>query len=219
MQGNINAFGLIACIVLTIAMVVLLKRRAVTVRGLLFGVCISVLVMFVAVATSAHLCHAGNPFTQWLIPCIAIIVVFCVIEAPAPRLMGTLVLSVAAIGLSFHFSELVHWNGYTGNPNGAWRSKNYRLAQIGTTLRESAADGNQPVSAGWLRDVVIPLPEEVVAWMDGLDTYPRSSHYWHTWLTGIYRTESIPADVWFAGGIPGATPGQLEVRPRDRVAE
>jgi hypothetical protein len=76
--------------------------------------------------------------------------------------------------------------------------------------------------SGWLQDQLsgsVLKAESEEAYQDlfgRLDHIGKARHVWHTWLTGIYRTESIPADVWFKGGTPGTDVSQLEVRPRDR---
>ena len=210
MHGTINAIGLIACVALTAAALIFADRQRASLKQILIGVLIALSTMIGAGVVSAHLCRAGQPFTQWLIPCICIIAIVSKVHRLGLRISATAILVIAAFVLSFHFSELVHWSGYTGNPHEAEHLQQARLRGLAESLRANESLDELP--AGWLREVAPALDAESVAWLEDLDSQPEMRRYWHTWLTWIYRPHSLPADVWYPGGPIAENASRVELR-------
>ncbi|MCR4415993.1 MAG: hypothetical protein NUV77_26555 [Thermoguttaceae bacterium] len=111
---------------------------------------------------SLHLCGAGTPKAQWVLPgiCWALLMLFI----PQRRLRRWLsaVSMVALVALVFHYLDLVHGRDYSGNPDWedrvrargrqidvfpywhTWLTGIYGKAEIEAAQDEPHAPGRQP---------------------------------------------------------------------------
>lgn len=214
MAGNINAIGLIVVVTMTAALLIFAQWRTWSLWRFLLNVGASFCLAIVSATLSAHMCKAGSPLSQWAIPsaCLALVLTF--VANARLRGFASMLLVVASIGLSFHFSELVHWKGYTGNPAGSAITQHGYLLKMDYMLEQCCADAAATASPGRLIDV-ISLPEDARQMAEHPPAFHRSAVYWHTWLTGIYPVVLIPTETWFIGGASSnaATRLGLRVRP------
>ena len=225
MHGNLNAIGLLACIIGTVAVLVFSSRQKPTLGRIVMAIVVAFLTYFFSMSFGNHRCDAGQPFTQMLVPSVCMMIVLLSVKSAWVRRTASIALAMAAFALAMHFVDLVHFDGYTGNPNAGSRARMHVLRDVNLYVASTTYEGSS-LPEGWLGDFepsVMKLDGRFRSWREILDLYPtalgavhRADHVWHTWFTGIYRTESIPADVWFKGGTPGTDVSQLEVRPRDR---
>jgi hypothetical protein len=152
-----------------------------------------------------------------LIPSLCVLMVMMFVDRAVIRRIVTLTLVVAAVTLSIGFSQIVHLDRYTGNPDSVETDRNDAIYYLNSELSK-VVRSDSALSAGWLREVLVlssvPDAERVIRRLDRLDEFGTARRTWHTWLTGIYQVESTPSDVWFTGGIPGTYVTQLEVRQR-----
>ena len=164
-----------------------------------------------------HLCSAGNPMAQWIVPGVCAAVAVPAIQSRVIRRAAAVIWFVVGAGLSFHYLALVHGEQYTGNPKSAkepvqqtLRNSSLRYLRDGLVAQSSVADTN--LAAGWLFDVLPGTADQ--------ERVRRSLKFreikglWHTWLTGLYRVENIPADVWYPGGPLSVGATHIEIRVR-----
>ena len=170
-------------------------------------------VVILAPLLNAHLCRAGLPFTQWLIPAMCIVLVGTFTRVIWLRRVVVVVLMLAALQLSFHFTSLVHMKGYTGNPSSGEGVGRVYLRVLREDLVDSGLDTLQQFPSGWLRDIVDEELEEHEIF-EHLRSLGNISHLWHTWFTRIYRVTSTPADVWYPGGVLADSLEHIELRAR-----
>lgn len=155
---------------------------------------------------------------QWVIlgPCLFLVLLFVKSNAWR-RVLGATVF-FAMMGLSCHFTLLVHEPGWTGNPSDDGGTK-IRLK----TLRDYAAIvandddkmAKSDFAAGWLRDLPVWPP---ILHMFGEQMIARRQIHrtWHTWLTGLYHYSSEPMDFWYPGGRFEDAASRIELRERNK---
>jgi hypothetical protein len=198
---------------LTIALVWRAPRMKPSRLRLMGSILASICLFVVAGITALHACNAGQPFMQMLIPSLCMASVLMFVKPSWMRRAVTIVMVVAAFALSQHFSILVHMNGYTGNPHSEARLRVRLLRSMRERIEVLRPEDSTDYPAGWLFDS-IPLQRSDFSETEYLDHRAAASATWHTWLTRIYRTDSVPTDVWFSGGRVNDPEARLEVRDR-----
>jgi hypothetical protein len=120
--GNLHAVLLI--VVITIPLVVFLTRRHLVQqetrlrqRALTAALGASAIVLLCG--TFIHMCGAGQPLTQWLVPAVSWSVVGSLPLSVRIRRAVFVGLFVVACILTGHYMVLVHGEEYTGNPSWA----------------------------------------------------------------------------------------------------
>lgn len=151
----IHAILLISLPAATMASLLFLKRRNPTSRQFVVALALTAAAMIAAAAISRHMCMEGNPRRQILIlgPCL--LVALCVINSVAHRLAVAAVLLTGMIGLSWHFSQVVHTNGWTGNPRfaGVHQLVFADLQKRAVSIADDDPHAGTEHSAGWLADL------------------------------------------------------------------
>lgn len=213
MAGSLNALGLIGVVALTLLAIFVRKPQRFNSRQFAMSVFLALPVVILAPLLTVHLCRAGQPFTQWLIPAMCIVLVGTFTCVTWLRRVVVVVLMVAAIQLSFHFTSLVHRKEYTGNPSSGEGVRRVYLRVLSEDLVDSGLDTQQQFSPGWLRDIV-DEELEVYAIFEHLRSLGNVLHLWHTWFTRIYGITDVPADVWYPGGVMADSLEQIELRAR-----
>lgn len=217
MQGSVHAILLIALPVTVVAALAVLKRRAPTGSQFTVALAIAAVATLAAPMFNHHLCREGEPRTQWMIlgPCLLLVLLF--VNSPAWRRTLGAIVFIGMMGLSCHFTNLVHEPGWTGNPDwdgGAtiiFRS----LRQSAVAAARDSENPNVEMPAGWLRESSF-WPEVQDQFGDRHPVRRELRRVWHTWLTGLYRYSNIPQDFWYPGG-PLAD-GMTRLEMRDRAA-
>jgi len=224
MAGTLNALGLLFVIGITIAALRRHGRVPRQFRSVLFGLLLAILSMFIASVFSTHMCKAGSPVMQLLIPAICFVICYAAVDTQYRWELP--VLFLAPLVLGFHFSVLVHQEGYSGNPRGANRTIRF-IQQDDTTqlkqycefvLKEKPALGDRRYPPGLLAssgawqvlggEVTDEKLRQHYLASKGIHTY----RLWHTWLTGIYGARRYTAHAWYPGGkLKDAVP-RLEYR-------
>lgn len=213
MAGSLNAFGLIGVVALTLLAIFVRKPQRRNSRQFAMSVFLALAVVVLAPLLTIHLCRAGQPLTQWLIPAMCIVLVGTFTRVNWLRRVVIVVLMVAAIQLSFDFTSLVHRRGYTGNPSSGEGVRRSYLHVLREHLVDSGLDTQQQFPSGWLRDIV-DEELEIYAGFEHVPSLGNVSHLWHTWFTRIYRVTGVPADVWYPGGVLADSLEQIELRAR-----
>lgn len=213
MAGSLNALGLIGVLALTLLAIFVRKPQRCSSKQSAMSVFLAMTVVLFAPSLTIHLCRAGQPLMQWLIPAVCIVLVGTFTRNNWLRRVVVLVLMAAAIGLSFHFTSIVHMKGYTGNPSSSEGVRRTYLRALREDLLDSALDPQQQLPSGWLRDIV-DEEFEVYAGFEHRRSLGNVSHVWHTWLTRIYWVTSTPADIWYPGGVLADSLEQIELRAR-----
>ena len=137
------------------------------------------------------------------------------VSSPAWRRVLGVLLAVGALGLSCHFTELVHTSQWTGNPN--WDGA---LSAITNSYRRSVPelmgkidDADEEYRPSWLRE--LPVWEQLEQWFEIAELNRRQiGRTWHTWFTGLYPVKLIRQDFWFPGGTLAEGLAEFELRDR-----
>ena len=215
MQVTIHAALLIALPAAVVIALVAAKRRAPTSRQIVIALAVAVFGMIAAQEFNQHGCLEGVPRTQWLIlgPCVLLVLLY--LNSKAWRWVMGMVMFVGMIGLSCHFTELVHESGWTGNPywDGGADTLLRSLRKSAETMVADSKSAKADLPAGWLRD--LPVWPDVQHILGERHVARREiSQTWHTWLTGLYRYSRVPQDYWYPGGAPVDSFSHLELRDR-----
>jgi hypothetical protein len=215
MQGTVHAVVLIILPVAVVIALAAVKRRVPTGRQFTIAFAIAAFGTLAAPMFNFHLCYEGVPFMQWLIlgPCLLLILLF--VKSPAWRRTLGAAVFIGMMGLSCHFTDIVHEPGWTGNPD--WDGgANIRFRSVRHSAATAAAkceDPNLELPANWLRELPIwPVVQESLD--DQHLTRREVIRTWHTTLTGLYRYFSIPQDYWYPGGPLADAITRLELRDR-----
>lgn len=175
------------------------------------------------------MCNAGNPVTQLIIPCTCFAICYAAFEEPHTPRWILFVLFFTPLALGFHYTIIVHSEGYTGNPrsiNRAIRSLqrsnlqqiklyyDYAFQDRPAVLSSNYPPGPLAASGAWqvLVDRIADSEEKEKV-DDLLTSKEYHTHWlWHTWLTGIYGVSSRPLKLWYPGGKLKDAVQQLEYR-------
>ena len=111
-----HAILLILLPIATVVMVMKMDRRTPTKSAVVCASLLFVAAMAAAINFTHHLCDAGQPFFQRLIPGPCIFIVLLHVRCAVIRRTIALLHFIAMLGLSFHFTDVVHEPGWTGNP-------------------------------------------------------------------------------------------------------
>ncbi|MBK9126297.1 MAG: hypothetical protein IPM13_00645 [Phycisphaerales bacterium] len=215
MQGTVHAIVLIVLALAVVFALAAVKRRAPTSRQFTIALAIAVFGTLAAPMFNHHMCREGEPRTQWLIlgPCLLLVLLF--VNSPAWRRTLGAAVFVGMMGLSCHFTDLVHEPGWTGNPD--WdggASMMFRsLRQSAAAVAADSENPNVEMPAGWLRELSI-WPAVQDQFGDQRPVRRELRRTWHTRLTGLYRYSSIPQDFWYPGGSLADAITRLELRDR-----
>lgn len=215
MQGTVHAIVLVALPVAVVIALAAMKRRAPTSRQFTIALAIAAVGTLAAPMFNHHMCLEGEPRMQWLIlgPCL--LLVLLLVNSPAWRRTIGAVVFIGMMGLSCHFTDLVHERGWTGNPNwdGGANAVFRSLRQSAAVVASDSENPNVEMAAGWLRDLPVwPAVQDLFG-----DQHPvrrELNRTWHTWLTGLYRYSSVPQDFWYPGGPLADGITKLEMRDR-----
>jgi len=157
MGANLNAIGTLATVIVTVPLAWRFWKAEIKGHGVLMGLLCLLLLAAINVILTHHACHRGQPIFQWLIPGLCLVLLIAVMKDRRARVAIVAFFIVVSLCLSRHYVELVHSEGYVGNP----RSLVLRNAIV-------AGDGGDgEVKSG-------PRPVEAY-------------RLWHTGFTGIYR--------------------------------
>lgn len=215
MEASIHAVLLNATPVTVLALVWRLPSRAPGGMQLLGASACAAAGVLGANLFNLHMCSEGIAVAQWLFlaPCI-LALAFVEPRAWRRNLAGGVLL--AMVGLSCHYTELVHHNGWTGNP--ASDGGSHALAQsfvryAAEELANDAGVEDAVLPAGWLRESPAWAAVERV-FRRGRFVRRSCGIAWHTPFTGLIPYEEIPQDFWFPGGSLKRDLHRLELRDR-----
>ncbi|MEE8155735.1 MAG: hypothetical protein V3T53_12350 [Phycisphaerales bacterium] len=215
MAASLNALGLMGVVALTLLAIFVRKPQRCSLKLFVRSVLLAIAAVILANVASFHMCYAGHPVTQWLIPSVCILLAGLFARVNWLRRVAVAILMIAAIQLSFYFTSIVHMKGFTGNPSSGERVRRTYLRVLREDLVDSGLDTQQHFPSGWLRDIV-DEELEVYAGSEHLSALGIVSHVWHTSLTRIYRVTNVPADVWYPGGVLADSLVQIELRARPK---
>lgn len=219
MLVDLHAILLLLIPVATIVGLLLARRRRPAAPQLLVAIAIAALAMIVTVGVNTHMCLEGLPRSQWIIAGLCLLSVLALVNSRPRRRLAAALLFVGMLGLSCHFTDVVHDRNWTGNPgwlgtDRAWlRSVQDAVdADVLAAESELTADSND-YPAGWLRD--LPLYAAITDVVGDRVPARRVIHpVWHSWLTGLYRRTGVTQDLWYPGGPPSQGLRHLELRDR-----
>lgn len=215
MGPTLHALLLIALPAAAVLIGLVVKKRMPTARQLVVALVLAALGTSAAPMSNHHLCLEGEPRNQWLILGPVLLVTLMFVRSAVWRRTLAGGVFVGMMGLSCHFTEVVHKPGWTGNP--AWDGwPAVGLSSLQGSLQSAVLEMARPgaeLPAGWVR--------ESPAW-DALDDFARRAPrgrrqvraVWHSPLTGLYEYTTIPQDYWCPGGPALEAIERIELRDR-----
>lgn len=218
MQATIHAALLLVIPLAVLVAILTLKRRAPSSRQFLLAIALAALGTLAAPMFNHHLCREGEPRNQWLIVGPCLFLALLLIDSRAWRRVISASVFVAMMGLSCHFTELVHTPGWTGNPSwdGGQQAVFRSLQKSAAIVVSDMEDPKVTLPEGWLRESSIwPSVEKQFG---DVRPHRREVHgVWHSLLTGLYEYSRIPQDFWYPGG--PLEDGIPHIQLKDRAAE
>lgn len=212
---DVHAVLLALLPVATVFAVATMKRRSPTNWRLAVPTIVALLAMVVVWGLNGHLCLEGRPRSQWLIGGLCMLLVLAGVKSVAQRRVLAGVLFVLMLGLSCHFTDVVHTSDWTGNPmsKGPFDAFQRSIQKTAALLPAEVEDASVSYAAGWLRES--PVWVQVKSQL-GDRYYPRRQidRAWHTGLTGLHPVTLIPQDIWYPGGVFADNVGRIELRDR-----
>lgn len=225
---ELNAAGLALIVLTTLLAVWLFRRQTITPREIARGGVIAGGYCLVMGVLSVHLCDAGNPVRQVLLPSICLVLILTTIERPMAKWLGIAVAVLGAV-LTYQAVELVH-DGFPTNPRYAERQGRVVLMRIASEMRGRAGPGaaTKPVTTGPAEtaeprpvpaDLLLAALGEQYLTPAGEVLVPVIRRRWFTNLTGMYQVEKEPMRVMFRGDNAAANPlDELELAPSTQPA-
>jgi hypothetical protein len=226
MLGTLNALGLLLVVGLTVWVLVKFPSHAKSFLKVLGALLSGFGVIILCLTFTMHFCHRGEPFAQSLISGLCLILVMIFTRRNIITVASALVIVLLAFALSFHFVNIVHEDGYTGNPkrvNQSWHAEQESKAReldaaMGLCVQKSHDSVSYP--AAWFTD--LPVQKGIMHYMPDYETIESFSHthnviaypLWHSWLTGIYGRRMTDVYLWYPGGTVAQAIGHLEYRER-----
>ena len=221
MAGNLFASLMIVTVAVGLALILRVGHRP-TIRSSIVGIVVSVAIfVFLVAFIPRHMCRRGG--------CSAVPTLIAAILAGLST--ATISRKKIAAGASLAFlsvghllntwaAEMVHHSPYVGNPRwpeyGARHTSN-TLAFVNTTLREIATNRAETMlPSGWLEDSIVSATGESVLERPANFTAASVSHFWHTWMTGIYRIDEEVVGLWCRGGPLTNVVEIVEIRRRTK---
>jgi ABC-type multidrug transport system permease subunit len=124
MAGSLQAFVLVA-IALGAAAAVAVFFTLPTIRSALTAVAVGFATVFLGLVPAMHKCDAGWPFAQWLIPAVCGGLCALFIHSRRAWLLIIAISVTTTVGLSMHYSELVHgeYIGHAERGEAEWHSR------------------------------------------------------------------------------------------------
>lgn len=222
MPGNINALGLIATVVFTIVILCKLGRKPEGIKQVIRNIIFFILIfLIVMILIPDHMCHAGNPVTQWAIPLSCLLCILIFIRHTKIRIIAILISMITAVGLSLYFIDLVHTSNYIGNPEESIRTNKFRmeynLELVKETLKKVATTNQTVYPSGWLleSDVKQFIPEDETKRLLDNSHFAETYKLWHTYLTGLYGVkENSKMVIWYPGGLLKDCVDKLEYKEK-----
>jgi len=225
MWVTLHTILLLAMPLATVGGLLLLPRRQLTAGNLTMPLLVSLMAMSLAFTFSTHLCGAGLPWRQVLLGGACLVPWATLVKSRGLRRGGTVALFIATLGLSQHFSEVVHRPGWSGNsdwPRYGAIARDFARSVHAMADHIPAPEATQAYPPGWLRDLPIAAKLCELAEGAGLSELPERyrlrrcefGRAWHTWLTGLYPYELVPQDLWYPGGSLGEGLRRVELRNR-----
>jgi hypothetical protein len=206
--GNIQAFVLIAILVVTPAICIIGYGKPSRWRvriGLLIGPALSV---FCAL-TGLHRCHNGSPFMQWLIPGVCITAIMITARNPWIRFSTSILIFVLSLWLCRWYVSLVHTPDLHGNPAYLEFFERIRLKEYGKRLNDKSLNDTTIYPAGWMHET--PLNEIISVSIESKHREKAFSQ-WHSWLTDLYEKRQVPGGIWYPGGRLSESWDKIEFR-------
>ncbi len=219
MQADVHAILLLALPAVAILAMLILRKRRPSARQLLIAIALATFATILAPTCNQHRCRSGQPQSQWIIigPCLLLTLIL--IRSTAWRRVLGSILCVGMIGLSCHFTSLVHEPGWTGSLAQSDMVEALILRQYRAAVKMATEEHPSPddiLPAGRLRDT--PLWTKVHE-LVGILSPERTELLpaWHSRLTGLYPTRTIPQEFWLDAGPIRTAAERISLRDQSPV--
>ncbi len=175
------------------------------------------LIAFGGVMGTAHGCHAGDAYTQWLIPCVS---AWCILSFTRPTVLrfgAPIVLIVGAFLLGEQYKDLVHKDVYVGYPTyNEMRSRSIaldKLESVKAILREAEGANQQTYAEGYVLslDLIDLIRKDKRSLLEHRLAHTYS--LWHSPISRLFGCTYVPMAIWYPGGTLGNVVDEMEYRP------
>jgi len=224
MEGNLFAFALMGMVAVAASVVKLAGTRpnAKDVRmGLLLGI---LAYLALSILLPHHLCQRGEPISPIIVGVVCATAAYVFVSRKRLRASVTLGLLIAGSALTLWGVELVHRDGYVGNPD--WPKEQLRLATLAKVeaVRIALSDETDDHAStilpeGWIEESWRNATGEELFELPPGHDIGAVTNYWHTWFTHIYRLDKRLFGVWCPGGSLARCIDKLELRAREIPSE
>ncbi len=221
--GNVHAFAMIGVVVLAVTGLVLGKRqrsedRQFVIAKWLYTV---IMIVFAANVMIPCLCYCARPVLQVAIGAACGIIVLQFGRNQKRAVTTAVIITIATIGLSIHYTLLFYSSDYCGERGTLQRDRHAKRTLL-VALEDFAEDSNlraTEMPIGWIADwpCLENVPPES---RESLSSMPRGLpvRCWHSFFTAVYKTKHIREYAWWLGGPVDEDVGsQIEFRPRPNV--
>ena len=219
MAGNLFALLLIGLVAAGVGVVRVAGRRP-TVRSALAGMAVAAAAfLLLAVAIPHHLCRRGAPIQPSAAGAALAGCVVAAIPRKRTAAMIALLFVAAAHGLTLGAIEVIHREPYVANPNWSaeldrkWAKERASITQAMHVIAEEKPGAR--LEPGWIEDSLAAVAGEPVFVRPTDGAMGGAAPFWHTWLTGIYRIDTVPGGAWCRGGMISNGAAIIERRRRD----
>lgn len=214
MQDDLNAIVLLIVPLVTLILLWKFGRFSVNFKKVVKAILFLLFTSVLNIITSTHLCDAGTPFCQWLVPAVCGGAIIIGMEEKKIKRTSVIVMFVVSIVLSQHFVHLVHEDNYIGNPNPRINSMSESLLECQKELLKTDEEFvNRTYPAGWIEESLKEL-EEFNLIVKGPFKKIEIHKLWHTNFTGIYGATDKQLGVWYPGGILQDAIGKIVIKER-----
>lgn len=227
MEGNLHAFGLILVVAVTLFALISYPAKPAGLAQIVIALLAGGGLMIVCQIAGTHMCDAGQPFLQYIIPGTCLILLRSLTRHRCrPARIIAWCLCLAAFILTFHYDDLVHGQHYTGNPArvGHYLQVEQRsnIQQVEASLIMISQDyhDSKHYPASWMDQ--FPQQQLIAKELGNSESLSRNYKsqravafpLWHSRFTGLYGKTMTDVYLWYSGGKLEDAMGKLEYRPR-----
>ena len=219
MQGNLNAYGIISCVLFTVAVILMFGRfKTLKEKGILFPVAVFAgLFLFFFFTVSAISTSYGAPVHQMAIPLLCIFTILLTVSKKEYAAGFTAIILILIIFLVGHYNHIVSAKEYScGLDHYRNAIEQHAIDTFQTLFESSSFDMDKEYSAGWADKLLLKIEQLKARGIDSFDDMAsfKDVKQWHSWFTGLYATEKLYP--WYPGGKLKDNIKKMEFRQREK---
>lgn len=193
MAAALNGIGMLLLIAISLLALIFFPRSPTRKRQLFGAAGLGSVYILAGSVLSMHLCDAGDPAAQYMIPGVLLIGALYLLRPPY-RWGVALTIAGCGVLLTIHAASAIH----SGFPTNAGpRSTRIALIRLSASLRNS---GIASLPAGPVQAEILRSSGDLPLDAQGNLLAPAYRAHWYTYITGMYERYETPKVVHFDGG-------------------